>query len=197
MNRGHFRRLRQQDRNAVAARNSLHAQHVGKAIGCFTQPAVGDLLFASVRTYMQNGQAIGLLFSPAIANIDANIVSGRHRPPKLTIESFVVLDARQHRHDAKLVSRARCVQPSRATVSQSGASACRSGASEIVISPVNGWSSSKIRKSAPAADSAQINNEPMTTGLGDTNKLKLANIIASQNTSRTRNGQGIAFPACA
>src|SRR6202008_2115248 len=182
MDRGHFRRLWHQDRNPVATRNALRTQHIGETIGCFTQPAIGDLFVAPVRPRMQNGQAAGLLFSPPVANIDANIVAGRHRPAKLTIKRIVVLDARQHRHGAKLVSRSRQVQPTRAVVAQSGASAWRSGASEMVINPVNGRSSSKIRNSAPETDSAQTKNETMTIGLGETNKLNIANIIASQNT---------------
>jgi len=40
-------------------------------------------------------------------------------------------------------------------------------------------------------------NEAMTIAFGFINKLKLANIIASQNTSNARNGKGIELPTCA
>jgi hypothetical protein len=65
------------------------------------------------------------------------------------------------------------------------------------ISPENGVTISKIRKSAPDAETAQTRKDAMTTGLGGTNRLKLPKIMASQNISRTRNGRGIEFSACA
>ena len=54
-----------------------------------------------------------------------------------------------------------------------------------------------MRKSAPDAERAQTKNAATTTGLGGTNRLKLANIMASQKINNTRNGAGIELPACA
>ena len=59
------------------------------------------------------------------------------------------------------------------------------------MKPENGRSISRMRKSAPVADSAQMNKAAMTTGSARMNRLKLAKITASQNTRMAKNGVGI------
>src|ERR1700738_3163956 len=63
-----------------------------------------------------------------------------------------------------------------------GKSALRSVVLEIPISPSKGLSSSKIRKIAPANESAHTNKEAMTTRLARANKVKLTKIAQSQKT---------------
>ena len=75
MNRRHFWQLRQQYCDAVATSNSVRVQYIGQTIGYFAQPALGDLFVLPIRPSVQNSQAIRLLFRPAIANIDPDIVS--------------------------------------------------------------------------------------------------------------------------
>jgi hypothetical protein len=89
----------------------MRAQYVGQPIGGFAQPAVGDVFVASIGPRVQDGKTIGLILRPTVTDIDANILSGRHGPAKLTIERIVVLDAGQHRHGDKLVSRITRVSP--------------------------------------------------------------------------------------
>ena len=111
-----------------------------------------------------------LAIRPAIADVDPDIVTGRHLPAELATERVVIFDARQHRHGATLFSGPHQVQPGggieRAQLVQSGASALRSTWSEIGIKPENGLTSSKMRKSAPDAESAHTKNDVMTIGLG-------------------------------
>ena len=59
-------------------------------------------------------------------------------------------------------------------------SAFRSGTLDI-ISPVNGRLSSMIRKIADAADKAKRNRQVKTVPFRGENRLKLANMIMSQN----------------
>ena len=87
----HFRRLRQQDGDAVAARNAVRAQHIGEPVGGLAQPAVGDGVFAPVRPRMQDGEPVGLERRPAVADIDADIVARRHLPAELAIDVVVVV----------------------------------------------------------------------------------------------------------
>ena len=67
---------------------------------------------------------------------------------------------------------------------------------EIRSSPANGWLSSRIKKIAPEADKANTNRIAIRVGLSRENKLKLANMKASQNTSTVRNGTVIESPPC-
>jgi hypothetical protein len=73
----------------------------------------------------------------------------------------------------------------------SGASVSCSGALEIFINPVKGWLNSKIKKTAPDAEIAKIKRAATLIGLRRENKLKLANMIVSQNSNIIRNGKGI------
>src|SRR5215467_599734 len=76
----------------------------------------------------------------------------------------------------------------------SGARACRRGSLEIIISPENGWLSSKIRKIAHDAESAKRDRQVKTVTFKSENRLKLANMMTSQRTKMTRNGVGITLP---
>ena len=98
MGGGDFRRLRQQDRDAVAARDAMRAQHIGEPVGGLAQPAIGDGVLAPVRPHMQDGEPAGLARRPAVADIDADIVARRHLPAELAIDVVVIVQARQHRH---------------------------------------------------------------------------------------------------
>ena len=71
--------------------------------------------------------------------------------------------------------------------------AFRSGALDNRSRPVNGRLSSKIRKIAPAADNANSEREVRAVTFRGENKLKLANMITSQNARIDRNGVGIGF----
>src|SRR5262249_23269414 len=68
--------------------------------------------------------------------------------------------------------------------------AFRSGALDIVSNPVNGWLNSNIRKIAHAADSANSDRLVNTVTFKGENRLKLANMITSQNARIARNGAG-------
>ena len=72
----------------------------------------------------------------------------------------------------------------------------RSGALGICIRPANGSLISRIRNSAADADSAKTTRAAISVGLRRANRLKLAKMTASQNTSTAKNGIGIELPAC-
>jgi hypothetical protein len=91
----------------------------------------------------------------------------------------------------------RSYSESRPEIASRGPRALRSGVFEIFINPENGWLSSRIKKIAPVAESAKMISEPMTIALGGANKLKLAKMMVSQNTSTTKKGAGIESPLCA
>ena len=112
---GHdFRRLRQQDGDAVAARDAMRAQHIGEPVGGLAQDAEADGVFASIGMNVQDREPVRLLRRPAVADIDADIVARRHLPAELAIDVVVIVQARQHRHGTRrLVSRAREVQTRR------------------------------------------------------------------------------------
>ena len=101
MGGGDFRRLRQHDGDAVAARNAVRAQHVGEPVRHLAQGAVADGVLAAVGAHMQDGEPAGLLRRPAVADIDADIVTRRHLPAELAIDVVVGFKARQHRHGAQ------------------------------------------------------------------------------------------------
>ena len=72
-----------------------------------------------------------------------------------------------------------------------GPRACRNGALEIIITPENGWLSSKIRKIAHDADRAKRDRHVKTVTFKAENRLKLANMMTSQRTKMAINGAGI------
>jgi hypothetical protein len=73
----------------------------------------------------------------------------------------------------------------------SGPRAFRSGALDIASNPVNGRLNSSIRKIAQAADKENTERHVKTVAFRGENRLKLANIITSQNAKIARNGVGI------
>ena len=98
MGGGDFRRLRQQDGDAVAALDAVRAQHIGEPVRGLAQGAVADGVFAPVRMDVQDGEPAGLSLRPAVADIDADIVARRHLPAELAIDVVVIGEAGQHRH---------------------------------------------------------------------------------------------------
>jgi hypothetical protein len=60
--------------------------------------------------------------------------------------------------------------------------------------PWKGWLRSTIKNSALDTESAKTNVETMMIGRGSANRLKLAKITTSQNSSTMKNGSGIASP---
>ena len=71
--------------------------------------------------------------------------------------------------------------------------AFRSGALDMLMTPVKGRLSSKIRKIAHAADKANRQRHVTTVTLRGENRLKLANMSVSQNARTARNGLGTRF----
>lgn len=55
----------------------------------------------------------------------------------------------------------------------------------------------RIRKIAPAADTAKITRKAITVALGRAKRLKLAKMMVSQNTSTARKGAGIGLSVVA
>jgi hypothetical protein len=80
---------------------------------------------------------------------------------------------------------------------ESGSSQRSKGVSQctldMLIRPVNGRLSSNIKKIPHAADKANRTRQVKTVTLGGENRLKLANMIMSQNASTARNGIGTRF----
>src|SRR5262245_29490843 len=70
-------------------------------------------------------------------------------------------------------------------------SAYRTGASEILITPSNGLSISRIRKITLETDNAHRNMTAMTVALRGAKRPKLMNVTVSQNTSARRKGTRI------
>lgn len=66
-----------------------------------------------------------------------------------------------------------------------------SGALEIIIRPVKGSPSSRMRKRAHEADNASNDRIIKTVALNVANRPKLANIMTSQNISTAIKGTGI------
>src|SRR5215469_6290607 len=72
-------------------------------------------------------------------------------------------------------------------------SAFRSGALDNRSSPVNGRLSSKIRKIPHADEKANSDRQVKTVSLRGENRLKLANMMTSQNARTAKNGVGTRF----
>src|SRR6266480_1674854 len=64
------------------------------------------------------------------------------------------------------------------------------GAGDIWITPSNGMSSSKIRKIAPATESAASMSATMTVAFGGANSPTLMKMIASQEIRTDQHGKG-------
>src|SRR6202040_783240 len=85
-------------------------------------------------------------------------------------------------HDTLLSKASRHSRRSNTAYAYNGASALRSVALEIPISPLKGLSSSKTRKIAPANDSAHTNRAVIMMRLVRANKVKLTKMALSQKT---------------
>src|SRR5215472_6296359 len=78
------------------------------------------------------------------------------------------------------------------------ARALRNGALDTRMTPANGRASSRIRKIAPATESAQTPSVATTVTFVGAYRPKLAKMIHSQKTRTTRNATGIGLSvACA
>ena len=74
-----FGRLRQQDADAIAARNVVDAEQICGLIGEVAELTVGKFA-GTVRAYVDEREAFRLRGRPAVADIDADIVARRHLP---------------------------------------------------------------------------------------------------------------------
>ena len=96
MGGGDFRRLRQQDRDAVAARDAVRGKHVGEPVGGVLQPAEADLVGAAVGMHMQDREPPRLGRRPAVADIDADVVARGDPASGIAAELVVVADVGKH-----------------------------------------------------------------------------------------------------
>ena len=95
--RGHgLGRLRQQDRDPVAALDAVRAQRIGEPVGLRPQRAIADIVDAAVGMDMNDRGAAGLAHSPAVADIHADIVAIGDRPAKFAVQLFVVVYLWKH-----------------------------------------------------------------------------------------------------
>jgi hypothetical protein len=90
MNRRDLRSLRQQDGDAVAARDAVGGERVGEAIGRVAQPAEADLVVPAVGMDVENGEARRIRRGPAVADLDAHVVTLGHVPAELRIERIII-----------------------------------------------------------------------------------------------------------
>jgi hypothetical protein len=83
-----------------------------------------------------------------------------------------------------------------ARISKTGSRALWLGWLEIWINPLNGWSSSRIRKTEPDTDNVATNSAATAVVFEGPNSPKLKKRIASQKTTMTSKGVEIELPAC-
>ena len=84
-------RLRQQDRDPVAAVDAVRTQRIGEPVRLRPQRAIADIVDAAVGMDMNDRGAAGLAQSPAVADIHADIVAIGDRPAKFAVQLFVVV----------------------------------------------------------------------------------------------------------
>src|SRR5712675_1661943 len=96
VDRGDFGRLRQQDGDAVAARDAVGAQRMGEPVRGLAQPAIGQVITAPVRPDMDEGELVRRDRRPAVAYLDPDIVGRRQLPAELPVERVVVAGFAQH-----------------------------------------------------------------------------------------------------
>ncbi len=92
---GGFRRLRQQDADAIAALYALGAKQVGGLVGPVAELAVGELSVA-IRAGVDQRQPVRLSRRPAVADIDADIIEIRNVPAETAAQLLIGRCARQH-----------------------------------------------------------------------------------------------------
>src|SRR6476659_4080539 len=96
MNRRDLRRLRQQDRNAVAAPDAVCGQRIGQTVRSLAEPAVAHLLRAAVMARDNEREPAGVPFRPSVADLDADIELRRHLPAELADNLVVTRALRRH-----------------------------------------------------------------------------------------------------
>ena len=92
---GGFRCLRQQHRDAVAARDAVRCERVGEPVRFLAQPAERDVLDA-VRAHVKDREPARIGVGPLVADIDADVVAGKLRPAEFAIKPVVVVDRWKH-----------------------------------------------------------------------------------------------------
>jgi hypothetical protein len=90
-----LRRLRQQDRHAVAAREPVAGQRVGEAVGEALQIVEAEMPLGAVLVEMDEGETVASV-GVAVADVDADVVAVGHRPAEGADERLVVGRLRQH-----------------------------------------------------------------------------------------------------
>ncbi len=93
---GGFRCLRQQHRDAIAARDPVGDKRIGEAVRGFAQPTEGDRLVRAVRAHVEDREPVGLACRPFVADVDADVVAVELRPAEFRVELVVIVDGRKH-----------------------------------------------------------------------------------------------------
>src|SRR5579864_1952349 len=96
MGRSDLRRLRQQDGDAVTTSDALGTQRIGKRGRGLPEPTETLLLHLPVGPNIENGEALRVDASPAVAHIGADVVALRYLPSKPAVKLVVVADVGKH-----------------------------------------------------------------------------------------------------
>ncbi len=105
-------RLRQQDRDPVAAADAVRTQRIGEPVRLRHQRAIADIVDAAIGMDMNDRGAAGLAHGPAVADIHADIVAFGDRPAKFAVQLFVVVYLWKHpAYLAREPSEARALRP--------------------------------------------------------------------------------------
>ena len=91
-----LRRLRQQHRDAIAARHAVRRKRVGEPVRHLAQPAEADVLGLAVGADVEDREPAGINVGPLVADIDADVVARKLRPAKFAVQLVVVADVRKH-----------------------------------------------------------------------------------------------------
>src|SRR5262249_59917861 len=89
------RSLRQEQRDAIAAPNATSGERVGEAVRGLAQRAVAHLFHRAVGAQVENGGARRIDFGPAVADVDADIVTRRDLPAERAVERAIVARGRK------------------------------------------------------------------------------------------------------
>jgi hypothetical protein len=96
MDGGDLGHLWQQNRDPVPATDAVGVKCVGESVGGLLQPAEADGPHAAVGAHIDDRDPVRIEVCPTIADVDADIVTRRNLPTKLTIEFVVVANSRKH-----------------------------------------------------------------------------------------------------
>ena len=102
MRNRHVRRLRRQDADAVATRNSARAKRVGEAIRLFGQIAESDGADDAVRPQIEDRRTLGRMLRPFVRDIDADVVARRNVPAEFARKAIEVADFGDHAASPRL-----------------------------------------------------------------------------------------------